>query len=107
MKQKSKLRLSLETSFMFSAYKLAAALLLFGAALKAAAVPSLRVCSDPNNMPYSNRRGHGFENKIARAYCKGSVEIGFILLYSTTRELLSANPDSRRLRCSYGGHCRL
>lgn len=27
--------------------------------------PLLRVCADPNNLPYSNRRGEGFENKIA------------------------------------------
>jgi mxaJ protein len=26
---------------------------------------ALRVCADPNNMPFSNRRGEGFENKIA------------------------------------------
>jgi quinoprotein dehydrogenase-associated probable ABC transporter substrate-binding protein len=25
----------------------------------------LRVCADPNNMPFSNQRGDGFENKIA------------------------------------------
>jgi mxaJ protein len=25
----------------------------------------LRVCADPNNLPYSNRAGEGFENKIA------------------------------------------
>jgi len=25
----------------------------------------LRVCADPNNLPYSNERGEGFENKIA------------------------------------------
>jgi mxaJ protein len=25
----------------------------------------LRVCSDPDNLPFSNRRGEGFENKIA------------------------------------------
>lgn len=25
----------------------------------------LRVCADPNNMPYSNREGQGFENKLA------------------------------------------
>lgn len=25
----------------------------------------LRVCSDPNNLPFSNRQGQGFENKIA------------------------------------------
>jgi quinoprotein dehydrogenase-associated probable ABC transporter substrate-binding protein len=26
----------------------------------------LRVCADPNNMPFSNERGDGFENRIAR-----------------------------------------
>lgn len=26
---------------------------------------SLRVCADPNNLPFSNRAGEGFENKIA------------------------------------------
>jgi mxaJ protein len=30
-----------------------------------AAAPSLRVCADPNNLPYSNRAGEGFENRIA------------------------------------------
>jgi mxaJ protein len=25
----------------------------------------LRVCSDPNNLPFSNKKGEGFENKIA------------------------------------------
>lgn len=27
--------------------------------------PSLRVCSDPSNLPFSDANGHGFENKIA------------------------------------------
>jgi mxaJ protein len=27
--------------------------------------PPLRICADPNNLPFSNRRGEGFENKIA------------------------------------------
>jgi quinoprotein dehydrogenase-associated probable ABC transporter substrate-binding protein len=27
---------------------------------------TLRVCSEPNNLPFSNRAGQGFENKIAR-----------------------------------------
>jgi mxaJ protein len=29
-------------------------------------VTTLRVCSDPNNLPFSNARGEGFENKIAQ-----------------------------------------
>jgi mxaJ protein len=31
-----------------------------------AAAPVLRVCADPNNLPFSNDRGEGFENRIAR-----------------------------------------
>ncbi|WP_166254418.1 substrate-binding domain-containing protein [Marinobacter salicampi] len=27
--------------------------------------PELRVCSDPNNLPFSNRAGEGFENQLA------------------------------------------
>ena len=28
-------------------------------------MPKLRVCADPNNLPFSNQRLEGFENKIA------------------------------------------
>jgi mxaJ protein len=31
---------------------------------------TLRVCADPNYLPYSNRAGEGFENKIAEAVAK-------------------------------------
>jgi mxaJ protein len=37
-------------------------LVLFGPAAQAR---ELRVCADPNNLPFSNERGEGFENKIA------------------------------------------
>ena len=46
--------------------------ILLGAALAAAAaahadeLKSLTVCADPGNMPLSNQRGEGFENKIAQ-----------------------------------------
>jgi quinoprotein dehydrogenase-associated probable ABC transporter substrate-binding protein len=39
-----------------------------GAALAVASPshePALRVCADPNNLPFSNERGEGFENKLA------------------------------------------
>jgi quinoprotein dehydrogenase-associated probable ABC transporter substrate-binding protein len=49
-----------------------AAVALAGPALEASAQTSdlvvrseLRVCSDPANMPFSNQKGEGFENKIA------------------------------------------
>jgi mxaJ protein len=41
--------------------------LAIGAAVPAAATPgtaTLRVCADPNNLPFSDRAGRGFENKI-------------------------------------------
>src|SRR2546421_3870922 len=38
----------------------------------------LRVCVDPNNMPFSNLRGEGFENKIAELVTK---ELGMKLEY--------------------------
>ena len=42
---------------------------LFAAALMltpfAAQAETLRVCSEPNNLPFSNKAGQGFENKIA------------------------------------------
>jgi len=31
----------------------------------------LRVCADPNNLPFSNERGEGFENKIAKLIADG------------------------------------
>lgn len=41
-----------------------AALLLL-LALAACAPEPLKVCADPNNLPFSNRAGEGFENKLA------------------------------------------
>jgi mxaJ protein len=35
------------------------------AATRRSAPPALRVCADPNNLPFSNSRGEGFENRIA------------------------------------------
>jgi quinoprotein dehydrogenase-associated probable ABC transporter substrate-binding protein len=43
------------------------ALLTFGTACAARAAPGrvLSICADPNNLPYSNERGQGFEDRIA------------------------------------------
>lgn len=46
------------------------ALLLAGTA-HAAETPPLRVCADPGNMPLSNQRGEGFQNKIAELLARG------------------------------------
>jgi quinoprotein dehydrogenase-associated probable ABC transporter substrate-binding protein len=40
-------------------------LILLRAAAAAASDRELRVCADPNNLPFSNQRGEGFENRIA------------------------------------------
>lgn len=42
------------------------ACLLLGSALAYASMPPLRVCSDPNNLPFSNMQEQGFENILAR-----------------------------------------
>jgi mxaJ protein len=53
---------------MFSASRLlvAAVMAIVAGAVSPSASPaSLRVCADPNNLPFSNQRLQGFENKIA------------------------------------------
>src|SRR3989442_14570957 len=35
---------------------------------------ALRVCADPDYLPYSNRSGEGFENRIAEAVAKALGE---------------------------------
>lgn len=46
---------------------LACSLLLLAGGCVAAAEPGrvLRVCADPNNLPFTNERGEGFENRVA------------------------------------------
>jgi mxaJ protein len=51
---------------MSSRCKVLAGLVLVMTLTAFAAPPPLRVCSDPNNLPFSNSRGEGFENKIAQ-----------------------------------------
>jgi quinoprotein dehydrogenase-associated probable ABC transporter substrate-binding protein len=41
--------------------------------------PALRVCADPNNLPFSNRRGEGFENRIAELLAR---DMGLPLEYT-------------------------
>src|SRR5690242_15164227 len=38
-----------------------------------------RVCADPNNLPYSNQRREGFENKLAELFAK---ELGQEVTYT-------------------------
>lgn len=40
---------------------------------------ALRVCSDPNNLPFSNQRGEGFENRIAELIAR---DMGRVVRYT-------------------------
>lgn len=54
-------------------------LLLLAIPALAADQPVLRVCADPNNLPFSNTRGEGFENKLAELL---AAKIGAKLEYT-------------------------
>lgn len=63
---------------MSSASNLLASAVLVGCTLSCAAAPTLRVCSDPNNLPYSNREQQGFENRIADLIAKDfNMEVAY------------------------------
>jgi mxaJ protein len=54
--------------------------LLFASTLLSGAEPSvLRVCADPNNLPFSNQAGQGFENRIAELL---AAQMGLRLEYT-------------------------
>ena len=65
----------------FSAAALAA-VVLFGAVFISARADEtdkvLRVCQDPNNLPFSNTKGEGIENKLAELFAK---KLGWKLYY--------------------------
>ena len=55
--------------------RLAAALVLLLAA--PAAARELRVCADPNNLPFSNEKGVGLENRLATLVARNySLSVG-------------------------------
>ena len=47
------------------------ALVVVMAAASAAAAP-LRICADPDNLPFSNRAGQGFDNRIATVVARAA-----------------------------------
>ncbi len=59
---------------------LALAVLLLGALPALAGAPAeLRVCADPNNLPFSDERGEGFENRIAEVLAR---QVGATVRYT-------------------------
>jgi quinoprotein dehydrogenase-associated probable ABC transporter substrate-binding protein len=81
-----------------------APLFAFGQPAAADAERVLRVCSDPNNLPFSNRAGEGFENKIAELFAR---ELGWKLEYTwfpqrmgfIRNTLRAREPNSNRFKC--------
>lgn len=63
---------------MYTVSKLAALLAFSCATTAFAAAPILRVCADPNNLPFSNRAQQGFENRLASLVAK---DLGMQLSY--------------------------
>lgn len=63
---------------MFTAFKLVAIAALGGACSTYALAATLRVCADPNNMPFSDRAGQGFENRLAEMVAK---DLGMSVTY--------------------------
>jgi mxaJ protein len=57
----------------------AAALLAVGSAASGDESRELRICGDPNNMPFSNEKREGLENKIAEVIAK---DLGWELTYT-------------------------
>jgi len=86
----------------------AALLALLSALGQALAAPGddrvLRVCEDPNNLPFSNRAGEGFENKVVELL---AAELGWKLEYTwfpqrmgfIRNTLRGREPDSDRFKC--------
>jgi quinoprotein dehydrogenase-associated probable ABC transporter substrate-binding protein len=60
-------------------------------AAEAAGVSSLRVCADPDNMPFSNAKGEGFENKLAELIAQ---KLGARLDYSWFAEATGYVPNT-------------
>lgn len=63
---------------MFTAFKFVAIVALGVACSTYAVAATLRVCADPNNMPFSDRAGQGFENHLAEMVAK---DLGMSVTY--------------------------
>jgi mxaJ protein len=57
---------------------------------------TLRVCADPNNMPFSNRRGEGFENRLAALVGRALAEDVRYTFWPQRRGFLRLTLNARR-----------
>jgi quinoprotein dehydrogenase-associated probable ABC transporter substrate-binding protein len=75
-----------------------------GAAPAAGAERALRVCADPDNLPLSNSRGEGYENKIAEQLAR---DLGLQLQYTyfpqrmgfVRNTLRQKDPQTQQFKC--------
>lgn len=67
------------SALFLAAFLLAGAASQGGAGKAADQLQTLKVCADPNNLPYSNRQGEGFENKIAELI---AADLGAVVSYT-------------------------
>src|SRR5690625_5856857 len=56
---------------------------------------ALRVCADGNNMPFTNRAGEGFENKIAEMMAE---ELGLPITYTRSPQIMGIVRNMLQLR---------
>jgi quinoprotein dehydrogenase-associated probable ABC transporter substrate-binding protein len=64
---------------MYSASEYLTAVFLGLCSLAAGAAPLLRVCADPNNLPYSDQQERGFENELATMIAN---DLGMQVIYT-------------------------
>ncbi len=62
---------------------------------------AFRVCADPNNLPFSNSKREGFENKIAELFAK---ELGWPVEYTWYPQRFGFLRNTLRARLEGGGY---
>ena len=62
---------------------------------------AFRVCADPNNLPFSNNKREGFENKIAELFAK---ELGLPVEYTWYPQRFGFLRNTLRARLEGGGY---
>ena len=56
----------------------------------------LRVCADPNNLPFSNQAGEGFENRIAEIVARDLDARLEYIWWSQRKSFLKTSLDAHR-----------
>jgi len=75
-------------------------LISFAAFAEAPGVGAFRVCADPNNLPFSNNKQEGFENKIAQLFAK---ELGLPVEYTWYPQRFGFLRNTLRAQLEGGG----